>query len=219
MVALKIISHILSPLRTSDTGEAALTMMNVYHVKHLPIVNNESFLGIISEDDILDNDMNEPIGSYRLSLVNPFVYESDHLFDVMKKIAQHNLTTIPVIDNQENYVGLITLEDVVKFYATGFSFNEAGGIIVLDVHRNNYSMAEIARIVESSNALVISSFISTQHTSGELLVSLKLNTNELAGILSAFERFDYKVHSFYSERDEYDNLKERYDSLMKYLSI
>lgn len=219
MVALKIISHILSPLRTSDTGEEALTMMNVYHVKHLPIVNNESFLGIISEDDILDNDMNEPIGSYRLSLINPFVFESDHLFDVMKKIAQHNLTTIPVIDNQENYVGLITLEDVIKFYATGFSFNETGGIIVLEVHRSNYSMAEIARIVESSNALVISSFISTQHNTGELLISLKLNTNELAAVLSAFERFDYVVHSFYSERDEYDNLKERYDSLMKYLSI
>ena len=219
MVALKIISHILSPLRTSDTGEEALTMMNVYHVKHLPIVNNESFLGIISEDDILDNDMNEPIGSYRLSLINPFVFESDHLFDVMKKIAQHNLTTIPVIDNQENYVGLITLEDVIKFYATGFSFNETGGIVVLEVHRSNYSMAEIARIVESSNALVISSFISTQHNTGELLISLKLNTNELAAVLSAFERFDYVVHSFYSERDEYDNLKERYDSLMKYLSI
>lgn len=219
MIATKIISHILSPLRTSDTGEEALTMMNVYHVKHLPIVNNESFLGIISEDDILDNDMNEPIGSYRLSLINPFVFESDHLFDVMKKIAQNNLTTIPVIDRNENYVGLITLEDVVKFYATGFSFNETGGIIVLEVHRSNYSMAEIARIVESSNAIIISSFISTQHETGELLISLKLNTNELAGVISGFERFDYVVNSFYSERDEYDNLKERYDSLMKYLSI
>jgi len=219
MIASKLISHIISPLRTSDTGEEAITMMNVYHVKHLPIVNNESFLGIISEDDILDNDLNEPIGSYRLSLINPFVYESDHIFDVMKKIAQSNLTTIPVIDHQENFLGLITLEDLLKCFANGFSFNEVGGIIVIKVHRNNYSLAEIARIVESGNANIISSFISSQQDTGELLISLKLNTNELAAVISAFERFDYVIHSSYTESEEYDNLKERYDSLMKYLSV
>ncbi len=219
MIASKIISQIISPLRTSDTGEEALTIMNVYQVKHLPIVNNESFLGIISEDDILDNDMNEPIGSYRLSLINPFVYESDHVFDVMKKIAQSNLTTIPVIDENENYTGLITLEDVVKFYANSFSFNESGGIIVIKVHRNNYSMAEIARIVESSNALVINSFITNSFDSNELLVSLKLNTNDLVAVKGSFQRFDYTIHSSYTETEEFDNLKERYDSLMKYLSI
>ncbi len=219
MIASKIISQIISPLRTSDTGEEALTIMNVYQVKHLPIVNNESFLGIISEDDILDNDMNEPIGSYRLSLINPFVYESDHVFDVMKKIAQSNLTTIPVIDENENYTGLITLEDVVKFYANSFSFNESGGIIVIKVHRNNYSMAEIARIVESSNALVINSFITNSSDSNELLVSLKLNTNDLVAVKGSFQRFDYTIHSSYTETEEFDNLKERYDSLMKYLSI
>ncbi len=219
MIASKIISHIISPLRTSDTGDEALTIMNVYQVKHLPIVNNESFLGIISEDDILNNDMNEPIGSYRLSLMNPFVFESDHVFDVMKKIAQSKLTTIPVIDETENYIGLITLEDVVTFYAHSFSFNESGGIIVIEVHRNNYSMAEIARIVESSNAVIINSFITSVPESNELLVSLKLNTNELAGIISAFQRFDYVVNSSFTEIEEYDNMKERYDSLMKYLSI
>lgn len=219
MIASKLISHIIAPLRTSDSGEEAITMMNVYHVKHLPIVNNESFLGIISEDDILDNDMNEPIGSYRLSLINPFVYESDHIFDVMKKIAQGNLTTIPVIDHQENFLGLITYEDLLKFFANGFSFNEPGGIVVIKVHRNNYSLAEIARIAESGNANIISSFISNQHDTGELLISLKLDTNELTPVISAFERFDYIVHSSYTESEEYDNLKERYDSLMKYLSV
>lgn len=219
MIASRLISHLIAPLRTSDTGDEAITMMNVYHVKHLPIVNNESFLGMISEDDILDNDMNEPIGSYRLSQINPFVYQSDHLFDVMKKIAQGNLTTIPVIDNQEKFLGLITLEDLLKFYANSFSFNESGGILVLKVHRNNYSLAEIARIAESSSALIISSFISTQQDTGELLISLKLNTNELATVISSFERFDYTIHSSYTESEEFDNLKERYDSLMKYLSI
>ena len=219
MIASKIISHIISPLRTSDKGDEALTIMNVYQVKHLPIVNNESFLGIISEDDILNNDMNEPIGSYRLSLIKPFVYETDHVFDVMKKIAQSKLTTIPVIDEGENYIGLITLEDVVNFYASSFSFNESGGIIVIEVHRNNYSMAEIARIVESSNAVIINSFITSVPESNQLLVSLKLNTNELAVLIAAFQRFDYIVNSSFTEVEEFDSMKDRYDSLMKYLSI
>jgi len=219
MIASKLISQIISPLRTSDTGEESLTMMNIYHVKHLPIVNNESFLGIISEDDILNNDMSEPIGSYRLSQVNPFVFDTDHFFDVMKKIAASNLSVIPVIDKSEKYLGLISIEDLIKFYADSFSFNEVGAIIVLKLHRSDYSLSEISRIVEENNAVIITSFISSIEDSGHVLVSIKFNTNEVANIKASFERFGYDIYAFYTDAEEFDSLKEHYESLMKYLSI
>jgi len=219
MVASQLISDDITPLRTSDSGEEAIAMMNVYHVRHLPIVNNESFLGIVSEDDVLDHDMFEPIGSYKLSALKPHVHETDHFFDVMRKIAAFNLTVIPVIDDDDNYVGIITIEDLMKFYASSFSFNEMGGIIVLKVHRSNYSLAEIARIVEENNAIIISSFISNDEMSNNLLISLKLNTNQLSAIKASFERYEYDIHASYTETEEFDMLKDRYDALMKYLSV
>ena len=87
MIASELISHLVMPLMTSDTGEEALTLMGINHVKHLPIVNESQLLGLISEEDILTHDVDEPIGSYQLSLVRPYAYEEEHLFEVMSKMA------------------------------------------------------------------------------------------------------------------------------------
>ena len=76
MIASKLISSLVMPLKTSDSGEEALTLMNINHVKHLPIVNDTQLLGLISEGDVLSHDLNEPIGGYQLSLVRPYSYES-----------------------------------------------------------------------------------------------------------------------------------------------
>src|SRR5690606_10866548 len=148
MIARELISQLIHPLRTSDTGEQALTYMHVYHLKHLPIVNNEQLLGTIAEEDITTHTLSEAIGSYDLSLSRAFVHDTAHMFEAMSVMADNKLTAIPVVDDKDNYLGLITLEDLIQYYARSFSFAEPGGIIVLELHRANYSLAEISRIVE-----------------------------------------------------------------------
>ncbi|NNE29268.1 MAG: CBS domain-containing protein, partial [Saprospiraceae bacterium] len=64
MIAGSIISHDVVPLKTSDTGSEALAIMAEYYIQHLPIVNNEQLLGLISETDVLDHDVEEAVGSY-----------------------------------------------------------------------------------------------------------------------------------------------------------
>ncbi|MBK7010697.1 MAG: CBS domain-containing protein [Saprospiraceae bacterium] len=135
----------LGPLKTSDTGEEAISIMNVYHVKHLPIVNHTELLGLISEDDILSHDLDAPIGSYRLSLVNPYCHENEHLFEVMQKMALNKLTVIPVVDQDNTFKGLVSIEDVVNFFGDSFAFKEPGSIIILETDRKNYSLSEIAQ--------------------------------------------------------------------------
>ena len=159
MVAGTILSNDIIPLRTSDTGEEALAIMNEFGVRHLPIVNNKQLLGVISEDEILDYNVEEPIGSYRLSLTKPFVKESDHLFEVMKVMATQRLTVIPTINYEEEYIGFVTQEDLLQYFAATAAFTEPGSIIVLELQRRDYSMVEIARIVESENANIILSLI------------------------------------------------------------
>jgi len=92
MIAGTLISNDILPIRTSDTGDEALAIMNEFGVRHLPIVNNKELLGVISEDDILNYDVDEPLGSYRLSLFRPYVKERDHLFEVMKVLATQRLS-------------------------------------------------------------------------------------------------------------------------------
>lgn len=219
MTAINIISSIVGPLSMNDTGEDAINIMNVYHVKHLPIVENSELAGIISEDDILNNDLEEKINTYKLPLFRPYSYDTDHLFETMQKMALNKLTTIAVVDKEMKYLGLITIEDVLNVFGESYSFKESGSIIILQTTRTNYSLSEIAMITEAEGFLILTSFLTTNLDSTEIFVTLKVNSHEISKLISAFQRHDYVISGAFSEEEYVDSLKERYDSLMNYLSI
>ncbi|MBK8518956.1 MAG: CBS domain-containing protein [Saprospiraceae bacterium] len=219
MIANELISQTLFPVQTSDTGEEVLQQMQVYHVRHLPIVNHEQLLGVISEDDILIHEIKEAIGTYRLSFLRPYVIENEHLFEVMTKMGRFQLTVIPVIDKEENYLGVITMEDLLQYFATHFSFADPGSIIVIESARGHYSLAEIARVAESEDITILSSFINSIPDTNRIYITLKLNRQDVAGFKATLERFGYEVSASFSEMEYHDGLKDRFDSLMSYLNI
>ena len=219
MKAGTLVSKSIVPLRTSDTGKEALSIMQDFNIKHMPIVNNTQLLGLISEDDIVNNNIDEAVGSYSLSLTHPVVREDDHIYEVIRLLGEYHLSVIPVIDIEENYLGLILQSDLLRFFANTASFTEPGSIIVLEVHRADYSLSEIARIVESENAAILSSFVTTNLDSGIIDVTIKVNKLEIQNIKATFERFDYSIKASFEESNYSDSLLDRYDSLMNYLNI
>ncbi len=219
MIANELISQTVSPLRTSDLGEEAITIMNIFHVKHLPIVNNEQLLGVISEEEIISNDLSEAIGSFYLSMRRPYANEDDHMFEVMAVMAENSLTVIPVVDHEGIYKGLITQDDIIQFYANSFSFTESGSILVLKTSKRDYSLAEISRIIEMENATILSSFLTKSPNSEEILVTLKLNVQDIQHIIATLERYEYTIKATFAETEYLDTLKERYDALMHFLNV
>lgn len=219
MIAGNVISNIIIPLRTSDTGDEALSIMSDFYVKHLPIVNNQQLLGTISEDDILENDVEEPVGSYSLSMLRPYVKENDHIYEVMRMLAEYNLTVIPVVDFDENYKGLISQDDLLRYFANTGSFKEPGSILVLEMNKRDYSLSEISRIVESENAAILSSFITTNLDSTRVDVTLKINRQNIHSIIATMQRFNYDIKASFNEAEYLDSLQERYDALMSYLNV
>ena len=219
MIARELISHLIQPLRTSDTGEQALTYMQVYHLKHLPIVNSEQLLGTISEEDITTSPLDEPIGSFSLGLNKAFVRDKDHMFEVMSVMADHKLTVVPVVDTQDNYLGLITLEDLIQYYARSFSFSEPGGIIVIELQKSNYSLAEISRIIESENASVLSSFLTHDEDTKQMYVTIKINQKDTQHLQATLERFGYNIKATFSEEGYFESLQDHYDAFLHYLNV
>lgn len=219
MIAKQLISQSIPPLKTSDTGEQAMAMMQLYNVRHMPIVNNEQLLGILSEEDILNNNDTEPIGSYHLALADSFVNEEVHIFEVMSKIAMSKLSVIAVIDYDENYAGMITLEKLLQCYADSFSFKEPGSILILETTKRNYSLHEISRIVEEESAAIISCFLTDHENQANIYVTLKINKHEINHIIASFERYDYGIKASFTKEEYFSTLQDRYDSLMKYLSV
>ena len=219
MIARELISEDIIPLKTSNTGEYALAMMSDFHVRHLPIVNNRQLLGLISEDEIFEYDANEPVGSYSLKMSNPYVHDVDHIYEIMRILNEYRLTLIPVVDKEQNYLGVVSLNDLLKYFAETASFSEPGSVIVLEVNKKNYSLAQIARIVESEGAIILNSFITSSPDSTELEITLKINRTDITRIMATFARFDIIVKASFSESEYMDSLQDHYDSFMSYLNI
>lgn len=219
MIAGELISQLVSAAKTSDTGEEVLTMMNIYHVRHLPIVNNEELLGVISEDDILSQDPDAAIGSYPLSMRRPFVDQHTHIIDMMRIMADYNLSIIPVVDHKNKFVGMVLLEDIVAYFAKSATFSQPGAIIIIEVNRQDYSFLEIARIIEAEGSAILGLFIYEHQNPNSINLTIKLNKKQLNAILAALERYNYNVEASFSEDEMMDNLQDRYDSLMNYLNV
>ena len=219
MIASQLLSNDLVPLRTSDTGEDALAMMRDFLVQHLPIVNDRALLGLLSEDDVLDHDVNDAVGSYALSLPYARVRDGDHLYEVMRLVAEYDLTAVPVVEHNGDYGGLITAADLLNYYARTATFTETGSILVLEVQRRDYALSEIARIAESENAIILSSFVESMGEGSLLQVTIKVNHEHVEGIISTFQRYGYEVKATFNEGVAVDTLRERYDALISYLNV
>ncbi|MFH0892893.1 MAG: CBS domain-containing protein [Bacteroidota bacterium] len=220
MIAEKLLSETVMPLKTSDTGDKALLLMEEYKVSHLPIVNNEQFLGVISESDLFDANLpDEPVGNHSLSLQKPFVSKGQHIYEVIRTMANLKLSLIPVLDEKNNYLGVITLRGLVTAFSEMGAIQNPGGIIVLELNMNNYSLSQIAQIVESNDAKVLSSYVTSHTDSMKMEVTLKVNVTNIEPILKTFHRYDYIVKASFSEAEYLDDLKDRYDQFMNYLNI
>jgi hypothetical protein len=124
-----------------------------------------------------------------------------------------------VLDEEQHYLGLITLADILKHYSDSGIFEDANGVIVLEMGPKNYSMAEIARIVEMEDARIMSSYVTPNAAQETIDVTLKINQRELSRILSSFSRHGYLVKEHYHQTEFAEDLKSRYDMLMNYLGI
>ncbi|MBW4889661.1 CBS domain-containing protein [Mucilaginibacter sp. HMF5004] len=220
MLAIELISDVIPPVRTSATIQQVIDRMAEFKVRHLPIVNEDQFLGLVSEDDLVEPaDYTMPVGSVFLSLVNPYVLESQHIYDVIRLFYEQQLSVVPVLDIKKNYLGLISLNTMNEYFAKITSVAEPGGIIVLEIGNRNNSLSHMAQIVESDNAQVLSSYIRSFPDSTRLEVTLKVNKQDISGIVASFLRYNYTVKSTFNFTPVDDDSMNRYDSFMNYLNI
>jgi acetoin utilization protein AcuB len=220
MFASELISNSIPPLRTSDTVQAALDRLAEFKLYHLPIVNETQFLGIIAEEELLEiRNANEPIGSLSLTILNPFVYQDVHIYDVIRIFDQLQLSIVPVLDYSKNYLGIISIHNLLGYTSEIYAVKEPGGIIVLEINNRNNSLSHMAQIVEADNAQILSSYVQAFPDSTRLEVTLKINKTELSGIISSFERYNYQVKAVFNSTITDNGTEDRYNSLMNYLNV
>ena len=220
MTAKDLITDEIPPLKHTDSGEIALRWMDEFKVTHLPVLKNGNFVGLISESDILDKmDLEETLDKLFEHLPRPYVNGNAHIYEVLFKVSEQKISVVPILDDDETYLGCTSIHQLITMIANTGSIKESGGIIVLEVNRNDYSLAQIAQIVESNNAKILSSYITSSPDSSKIDITLKINQIELDRILRTFERYDYIISASYQKSNFDEDLKHRFDSLINFLNI
>ncbi len=219
MIAKDIISKNITPVKIGDAAQKALDLMAKQMTKHLPVLENGKLVGVISEETILRNDLDVKIVDLPMNYSGKYVNHKDHLFEILKHMSEHNMSIMPVVKEDMEYFGTITQNEIIKNFARAESITEHGSIIILEVIKRDYSLAEIARIVENEGFSIIGTFITTSENPEIIEVALKINSTNISAIIASFERYQYIVKASFEENDYSDKIKDRFDSLMSYLNV
>ncbi len=220
MFAARLISDNVPPLKPGDTCGRALTWMDELRVNALPVIKGREYLGLVYKSDVKNPDIAlQTISEAGLKLHKVFVYENQHVYELTKVASLYKLDLVPVINNDLEYVGLVTVNDLVSYFADSKSVYTPGGIIILDVALSDYSMAHISQVIEADGAHILSSSVSSTNDPARIELTVKIDKVDLSRILSAFYRLDYHVIASYHQSEHSEDLKTRYESLMNYLNI
>ena len=185
---------------------------------HFAVLDNNVYIGSIAADDIENFDTDKKVNEYKYGLESFFVRKEMVWLDVLEVFAKNESNIVPVLDENNNYIGYYQIEDVVKFFNETPFLKEKGSVIVIEKAILDYSFSQITQIVESNNGKVLGAFISKSNVSS-VQVTIKIVLGSVNDIIQTFRRYNYDIISEHQEDNYLNSLKERSDYLEKYLNI
>ena len=196
----------------------ALQLMNDYHVAHLPVVENDSYLGIISEEQLLQSDDENTLNELQITDGTTSVQANDHFLKAIQTAVVNKLSVVPVVEEKQ-LLGIVTYNDLLRNASNFMSLNDPGALIVLEMDSRSYSFAEINRIVESNDAQITQLNTLTDPETGTSQITIRVSKLEVSDIISTFQRYEYNVKYYFGEELFENELRSNYDNLMNYLKV
>lgn len=207
-------------LKLTDSVQDSLDVFEDQNTELLPVLDKEVFTGFLSLSIVENSFSVKKIEDIVAIAPSAKVLESAHVFEVMHIMDNNKLDIVAVVDVEDDFKGIISKKDIGNFFINVGFAQVPGGILVLEVAQNNYSLSEISRIVESNDIKIVSVFTENDKEENSiLLVTLKLNKDDLTRLIASFERFGYKIVADFHESAFQKFDTERYELLMKFLNI
>ncbi|KKX48793.1 MULTISPECIES: CBS domain-containing protein [Sphingobacterium] len=207
-------------IKQSDTIAFALDRMEDFQFHLLPVVDGDNYLGFISQNDLLNAlDDQNTVASVHLKTDPIYIKANQHPYDAIRLMTAYNISTLPVLDENNKFEGVLTSLELVKTISVLQSLNDIGAIITLEIGIHDFSLSKIAHLVEAENAQILNCSTKTVPENATLLVTMKVNKSNIASLLSSFARQNYKVIASFNTLQEFDDLEDRYQQLMNYINI
>ena len=206
-------------LHLEDKVSFALQCMEDYDVQHLAVVKDDYFLGILAKSDLLDTNETNTLNTLSDLFLKIGVASNAHFLVALDLFTKHQLSLLPVLNDQQECIGVITNEQLNDALAHFLEVAKPGAILVLSVSPYQYSLSEMSRIVESNNAQILQLNTHFEESNGNLIVTLKLNKDEAGAIIATFERYDYQIVHYFGITPLNNDIENHYHNLMNYLDV
>ncbi len=218
MLVSQLINTSFPALNITDNVMFAMQLMDDYDVLHLPVINNNKYVGVVGKDELLNEDENSALTE--LYQIQPLMAKNDeHFLTPLKTIVKHHLSLLPVINEHSELMGVLLTKDLLSGISLFLGVEEKGAIIVLETTKNNYSIGELSRLVETNNAQITQLNTYSESPTGLIIITIKINRVEVSDIVATFQRYDYIVRYYFGEEEYANELKENYEHLMSYLNM
>lgn len=205
-------------INTNDTIAEVQDFFAEVPYSHFSVVDEGVYIGCIAADDIETFDTDKKVADYRYTLEGFFARKNMIWLDVLEVFAKNHTNVVPVLDDENNYSGYYELEDIVKFFHETPFLKEQGGIIVIQKNILDYSISQIAQIVESNNGKLLGIFVSDADLE-KITITVKIALGSMNNIIQTFRRYNYEILSEHQEDNYLNSLKERSEYLDKYLNM
>ena len=220
MLTIDLLNNNLPRLQLQDSIAKALQLVTDFRVTHLPVAADDKYLGLLSEEDLLDaEDERLPIEVLQEHFIPTSVKDNVHFLNAVNAAIQSDTNIIPVVNEEGDLMGVISMPDLLKTLGNFAGANEIGGIIVLEMERSQFALSEISRIVESNDCTILHLNSNADPITGLLTVTLHLNNREISAVVATFERYDYDVIYFFGNEKFVNEIHSNYRHLMNYLDI
>lgn len=207
-------------IKQTDTIAFALDRMEDFQFHLLPVVDGDNYLGYITQNDLLNAlDDQFTVATIHLKTDPIYVMANQHPYDAVRLMTAYHMDTLPVLDEHNNYKGILTSLELIKTISALQSLNDVGAIIVLEVGAHDFSLSKIAHLVEVENCQILNCSTQAILENATIQVTIKVNQSNIANLLSSFARQNYKVMASFNTLQEFDDLEDRYKQLMNYINI
>lgn len=220
MLTIELINYNIPRLQLQDSVSKAIQLITDFRVSHLPVIADGKFLGLVSEDDLLDiKDSKLTVEYLKQSFIIASVHDNIHFLNAVNISIQYDSNVVAVVNAENEFAGAITSEDLLKTLANFSGANEIGGIIVIEMERSQFAISEISRLVESNDCTILHLNSTIHPLTGMLTVTLHINKREIAAIVATFERYEYDVIYYFGNEKFENEIHINYRHLMNYLDI
>lgn len=190
-------------------------------ITYAPVVQEDSFIGFLSLTDLEEElESHQKVGDCFLEPVAHSLREDQHIFEALPFFEKTGLPVLPVLDAEMRFCGILDINRVARLFSSSYSFQTDGGTLVLSIPAIQYSLSELARLIEANQGKILSVILEADPVLNQnYLVHLKINQPDLSRIVATLERFEYNVLEVHQALEASSIDKDRFDQLMRYLRI